>query len=337
MDNQKREERKSSIGGADIGIILGLSKWKTPVQLWLEKTGRDTKKDEPTIPQEFGIFAEEFVARQYEKRTRRRVEVYEHKIVHPENPLFTGNIDRLVIPEGSQIASFNGELRTDRGMEAKAVSAYCGGEWGDDDSDDVPAIYMAQCQWYIGLHPQFRYWDLAALIGNARFEVYPFIRDNDMIQMLQARAAEWWNNYVVKDVAPPPMSEADVLALFPKHKPGKSVVADENICATLGLIKETKTMIAQYETQKECLQMQVKNFLKDSESAVVVDNAGKPLVTWKNNKDSVKTDWEEAYQELLRKVEIYKLIPPAEFDGLRKEIIAKHTETKPGARVFLVK
>lgn len=337
MDSKKLQERKSSIGGADIGVILGLSKWKTRVQLWLEKTGRDTKQDATTIPQEFGIFAEEFVAQQYQKRTKRRVEVYEHKIVHPENPLFTGNVDRLVIPDGSQIASFNGEIRADRGMEAKAVSAYCGGEWGDDDSDDVPAMYMAQCQWYIGLHPKFRYWDLAALIGNGRFEVYPFIRDNDMIEMLQARAAEFWANHIVKDVAPEPVSEADVLALFPKHTPAKTVAANEDILNAVAHLKALKENLTITEKEKDQVSVLIKNFMQDSEALVLVDGNGKPITTWKNNKDSVKTDWEEAYQELLRKVEINKLIPPAEFDGLRKEIVARHTTTKTGSRVFLVK
>ena len=32
--------RNSGIGGSDAGIIVGLNKWKSPFQLWLEKTGQ---------------------------------------------------------------------------------------------------------------------------------------------------------------------------------------------------------------------------------------------------------------------------------------------------------
>ena len=30
--------RKSGVGGSEVAAALGLSKWKTPYQLWLEKT-----------------------------------------------------------------------------------------------------------------------------------------------------------------------------------------------------------------------------------------------------------------------------------------------------------
>lgn len=33
-------ERRKGIGGSDASIILGLNKWKTPFELWLDKTGQ---------------------------------------------------------------------------------------------------------------------------------------------------------------------------------------------------------------------------------------------------------------------------------------------------------
>ena len=33
-------ERRSGIGGSDIAAILGLSPWKTAVDVWLDKTGQ---------------------------------------------------------------------------------------------------------------------------------------------------------------------------------------------------------------------------------------------------------------------------------------------------------
>ena len=34
------EARRKGIGGSDVATILGLNKWKSPYQLWLEKTGQ---------------------------------------------------------------------------------------------------------------------------------------------------------------------------------------------------------------------------------------------------------------------------------------------------------
>ena len=39
ITEKQRQERKLGIGGSDMPIILGLSTYKTPYQLYLEKTG----------------------------------------------------------------------------------------------------------------------------------------------------------------------------------------------------------------------------------------------------------------------------------------------------------
>jgi len=44
-------ERKGFIGGSDAPIILGLSPWKSPYQLWLEKIGQD--KDQSSRREQF--------------------------------------------------------------------------------------------------------------------------------------------------------------------------------------------------------------------------------------------------------------------------------------------
>ena len=60
--------RKTGIGGSDIAAILGLSPYRTPVDVWAEKTGRATAQDE-TLQMRFGRYAEEFVAREYTAKT----------------------------------------------------------------------------------------------------------------------------------------------------------------------------------------------------------------------------------------------------------------------------
>ena len=56
------EERRNYIGGSDIAAILGMSRWKTPLKLWLEKTGEvepdDLSENEKNILitlREYGI------------------------------------------------------------------------------------------------------------------------------------------------------------------------------------------------------------------------------------------------------------------------------------------
>ena len=51
-------------GLPDIGAILGFSKYRTALDVWLEKTGRITNAVN-NLPIRFGSFAESFVASEY--------------------------------------------------------------------------------------------------------------------------------------------------------------------------------------------------------------------------------------------------------------------------------
>ena len=37
--------RKAGIGGSDAAAVIGLSRWKSPFQVWLEKTGQTEPDD----------------------------------------------------------------------------------------------------------------------------------------------------------------------------------------------------------------------------------------------------------------------------------------------------
>lgn len=43
------KRRKTGIGGSDVAAVLGLSKWKTPYQLWLDKTSDTVEENESEI------------------------------------------------------------------------------------------------------------------------------------------------------------------------------------------------------------------------------------------------------------------------------------------------
>ena len=41
------ELRRQGIGGSDAAAIMGLNPWKTPMDIWLEKTGEFLDDEEP--------------------------------------------------------------------------------------------------------------------------------------------------------------------------------------------------------------------------------------------------------------------------------------------------
>ncbi len=69
--------RKQGIGSSDAGAAVGLNPYKSQLELWLEKTGRDTTlpKADPhdeESPMYWGNVLEPVVAWHYSKRTKTR-------------------------------------------------------------------------------------------------------------------------------------------------------------------------------------------------------------------------------------------------------------------------
>ena len=218
--------RKAGLGGSDIGAILGLSKFKTPFDVWMEKTGRIAGQEE-TLQMRFGSYAEDFVAHEYSAKTGHAVQRFTTMLHHPVAPIL-GNVDRLVIPEGQKRAAHQREIRTDRGLECKTASAFAtfnDSEWGSEGTDQVPASYLVQCATYMAL-TGCHFWDLAVLFGNQEVRIYNLKRDMDLEEEVIARADEWWKKHVVADVAPEPTCLADVKALYPRVT-DKVIEADE--------------------------------------------------------------------------------------------------------------
>ena len=72
------EVRKQGIGGSDAAAAVGLNPYKSQLELWLEKTGRDAEMRKPDPDDEaqpiyWGTLLEPIVAAHYTKRTGNRV------------------------------------------------------------------------------------------------------------------------------------------------------------------------------------------------------------------------------------------------------------------------
>jgi putative phage-type endonuclease len=129
-------DRSKYIGGSDIGAILGLSRFKSPLEVWQEKTGKETKKID-SLPLRFGSFAEKFVASEYSRSTGFELLHDESAFIHPDHPMFSAHLDRLVM--GNGIGSAPTKI-----LECKTASPFASSDWGEVGSDEVPLPYLCQ-------------------------------------------------------------------------------------------------------------------------------------------------------------------------------------------------
>lgn len=324
-DAQQRQfnaERLTGLGGSDMAVVLGLSKWKTPYQLWLEKTKRE-RDNSDSLQMRFGSYAEQFVANEYTQATGRQVQRYTPLLQHPTAPLI-GHVDRLVIPDGAKRAAHQREIRTDRLLECKTASAYAvsGDEWGEPGTDAVPDYYLTQIAAYQAL-TGCQWADLAVLFGNQSFAVYTLSRDLELEGMLLEEASRWWRDHVIADVPPDPQSELEARQRWASHRPGKVAEIDADTELLLREYARTKQELKRLQDREKTLRDGIIPALKDAE---IIERAGLKLATFKANKHTRRVDWQMLATDLLAE----SWMPDAD----RSQMISDYTEVKPGARVL---
>ena len=74
LTNQQRLDRSKGIGGSDVGIILGLSTFKTPYQLYLEKIGKGPEDDKMSPAQEWGHRLEPIIRNKFAENNGVKIE-----------------------------------------------------------------------------------------------------------------------------------------------------------------------------------------------------------------------------------------------------------------------
>lgn len=315
------DRRRQGLGGSDLGVILGLNPWKTPFELWQEKTGR-VEQTVDTLQTRFGTYAEQFVADEYTRQTGRRVQRYTAMLEHSTASLL-GHVDRLVIPDGAKLAAHRGQIRTDRGLECKTASAFATGRdsaWGEAGTDQVPESYLVQCAAYMAL-TGCPHWDLAVLFGNQDFRTYHLHRDTDLEGMLLDEATRWWTDHVITDRPPDPSTEAEARQRWASHRPGAAIEADDDLVESVRTLSVVKASLRTLEAEEQALKDRILPRLADAE---VLTWQGRDLLTYRANKPSLKTDWKAVAMSLLD-----------DFDELSRQArIEPFTTMQPGARVL---
>ena len=274
-------DRTKYIGGSDIGAILGLSRFRSSLEVWMEKTGKETKKLD-SLPLRFGSFAEEFVASEYSRSTGFELIHDESIYIHPEHTFMSAHMDRFVLEGGA----FSSTSTPTRILECKTANPFTSGDWGEVGSDEVPMSYLCQCIWYMAL-TNLNKVDLAVLFGNSDFRIYEIARDLELESTVLEKASLFWNEYVLKDLPPPAQSEADYQALFSKGDPSRSVEAKAQ---TLELTSRLQLLNSEIDVREEEISSIKQNIMNQMGEAESLTYQGKVLATWKAPKPSFRLD-----------------------------------------------
>jgi putative phage-type endonuclease len=307
------QERKTGIGGSDAAVILGLSKYKTPLELAEEKLGLVA----PFAGNRFteaGNRLEDVIARWYADERGCKVARANQTFRLKEHDFIMAHIDRRVIKERKL-------------LECKSADKWTLHNWGEPGTDEIPDTYFIQVQHYL-LFPNWDYADLAVLIGGNDLRIYPILPDTELQEMmLEAEIAFW--DIISRGDLPDPIRESDANRLW-KQDNGESIYADYQVMEWHDELKKTQVSKKELDAKLDELKMNLKSFMQ--EYSVLCDPDGKKIHTWKMQNTSSFREKELVceYPEIHEKC----LQPKFDRKICKKEYPAIYEEYVSTGRVF---
>lgn len=182
-------QRTKGIGGSDVAAIMGMSPWRTPAEVWLEKTGRAEPQDLSDRPHvQRGVELEGFVGEQFKKRHPdmrvRRVNAVCQGI---ERPWAQASLDYEVMQDGEWGVL---EIKTSRNDA----------DW----KDGVPPYYLTQVTHYLSVTGREFAWVAVQFDSDWLWEYreYRIERDEEDIAAIDAAVDTFWHDFVLTDTMP---------------------------------------------------------------------------------------------------------------------------------------
>jgi putative phage-type endonuclease len=258
MDKKELEIRQSGIGASEASAALGLSKWKTPLQLWEEKTNPVVESEETKV-QTRGKLFEPVIRQIYSNETGRIVKVV--PTIRSEKYPFM-----FASPDGYVDSGRYVEIKTARNRQ----------EWGEPGTDEIPLAYMIQVQHGL-IVTALPVADIPVAFSMDDIAIYEVPADKELQEMIIEKEAAFWAR--VKNVTPPdPINYQDVVRMFRQSKP-ETVSAPLEIQGKIIALKSLKENFDKLKQFEEEYKSTVMKFMQDKDT--LVDADGVVIATWK--------------------------------------------------------
>lgn len=264
------------VGASEIAAALGVSRWKAPIDLWLQKTGRAAPEfQDPRAS--IGLRAEDVTIRWYcEDTGRKLVDCRRGESVRHRSHAFAGCTPDYIHGGAG--------LGADRLVQLKCVGARMSLFWPDDW---MPEDVEAQVQFEMEC-TRIESADVVAWLGGTDFRILTVDRDPEFGSMLIQGARDFWR-YVETD-EPPPVDGSEgwrkyLTARFPKEERAELDPANGDVDRYALESLRQRERIAEAEADQESADNNLR--------ALIGERAGylgsEYIVTWKADKNGKRT------------------------------------------------
>lgn len=262
------DARRHGLGGSDAAAAAGVSRWRTPLAVYLEKRG-EAPPFEGNEFTRWGQALEPAIRQAYSDATGRIVRLPEETLFHASIPFL------LCHPDGV----------TDEGRLFEAKNTRSGEGWGEPGTDQVPIEHLIQVQHNM-LVMGLRVADVAVLVAGSDFRIYEVPADQELQDMLIERESDLWMR-IEKAMPPPPVNAHDVQALYGHASLDLRIQADPTILGQFELLRALKAKASVVDVEIEKLETEIKSYMAHADTLV---NGRDVLATWKASKPVARLD-----------------------------------------------
>jgi putative phage-type endonuclease len=256
MDEARKRSRREGIGASEAAAVCGLSKWATPLHVYLSKLGLWEPNE--TAGMRWGLKLEDAVAEAYSETTGTRLVNTTLTYSHDVHPWIFATPDRFDVEHTRLV-----ELKTARGKDG----------WGEPGTDEVPTEYLIQCQHQMLVLDLGRV-DVAVLFGGSEFEIYSVMRNDQLIGHLLAVLREMWRRVEERQPPEPDWTHPDVprlLDLLNRPRPDVSVELGWDCLALAQQYQDLGQTIKELERSRDEAKARVIDAMGDAEVGLLPD------------------------------------------------------------------
>lgn len=261
--------RKQGLGASDSAAVLGLSKYGTPLSVYLDKLS-DHIDTAMSDRQDWGHRLEEPIAQWVRDVKRLDVQPSPGLIRSETYPWLLATPDRLVVEPDAVVP-----------LEIKTSDAFMKDDW----QTGIPFSYQIQLQQQI-LIMGSSYGYMVVLHGGNTPAFYRVAADKEFHELLARVTKDFWENHVQALVPPEPVNLSDVAALY-RGDPEISVEGSESLYELWGAYGLMQAEAVAVTEKLNSIKLQLQLAMKD---ATALTYQGKTLFTWRPTKGALRFD-----------------------------------------------
>ncbi len=265
ITDEQRKARMNGLGASDTAILMGFSTYKTPYELYLEKTGLVEPDETESEQQYWGNMLELPILDRFARDNHVALE-FPDTIIHPKYPFMFANLD-------AWCPSLNAVV------EAKNSNAFMRNTWDNAQADGIPVQYLVQIAKQVACKDA-ELGFCAVLIGGNEYREYTYHRDMELEGLIIDADTRFWDCVQMR-IEPELTQISDYKLKYPESAENK-VELPSFLLPVIEEMQDIKSTMKKWEKQMDKLKMEIMKYMKTANA--LVNESGKTLATWNQTK-----------------------------------------------------